>query len=255
MLLVSDVHGAWEPLAAVAATAAETGEPLLVLGDLVNLVDYRTMDGILSEVVGKPTVREVSRLRLRGDHATARERWQEASAGRKDQVQEQIATMVSDGYARAAAALAGCEAYVTYGNVDDPVALAEHMPDGVRFVDGDVVAIDGVRVGFAGGGIGLGAGAPGTVTEERMAAKLAGLGEIDVLCTHAAPAVRQLSYDVVAGAPKGSTAVLDFIAARRPVFHYFGDVHQPQALAWRVGATRCRNVGYFRATRRPVRHG
>ena len=30
--------------------AAAAGEPLLVLGDLVNLVDYRTMDGILADV-------------------------------------------------------------------------------------------------------------------------------------------------------------------------------------------------------------
>jgi hypothetical protein len=30
-------------------------------------------------------------------------------------------------------------------------------------------------------------------------------------------------------------------------------VHQPQASTWRIGRTRCRNVGYFRATGRPLR--
>jgi len=34
--------------------------------------------------------------------------------------------------------------------------------------------------------------------------------------------------------------------------HFFGDVHQPQASTWRIGSTRCRNVGYFRATERAL---
>ena len=51
-----------------------------------------------------------------------------------------------------------------------------------------------------------------------------------------------------------SQAILDYIRRHRPPFHYFGDVHQPQATTWRVGATVCRNVGYFRATGRVVFH-
>ena len=82
-----------------------------------------------------------------------------------------------------------------------------------------------------------------------------GLAGVDVLCTHAAPAVPQLSGDVVAGASKHSKAVLQFLVDHRPDHHYFGDVHQPQATTWRVGQTWCHNVGYFRATGRPLRHG
>ncbi|MCJ7726973.1 MAG: hypothetical protein MUP76_11385, partial [Acidimicrobiia bacterium] len=122
-------------------------------------------------------------------------------------------------------------------------------------VDGETVEIEGIVVGFAGGGIGPDFGAPGIVTEEAMAAKLEKIGDVDILCTHAAPAVRQLSSDVVAGASKQSDAVLQYLLERRPPHHYFGDVHQPQATDWRVGSTWCHNVGYFRATGRPVRHG
>ena len=57
MLLISDVHGAWEALRRVAAS----GGPLLVLGDLVNFVDYRTYEGILSEIYGRDLVGDVSR--------------------------------------------------------------------------------------------------------------------------------------------------------------------------------------------------
>ena len=51
---------------------------------------------------------------------------------------------------------------------------------------------------------------------------------------------------------RGSGPILDYLREHRPSFHFFGDVHQPQASTWRVGSTVCRNVGYFRATRRPV---
>jgi Icc-related predicted phosphoesterase len=53
---------------------------------------------------------------------------------------------------------------------------------------------------------------------------------------------------------KGSPAVLAYLELHQPAFHYFGDVHQPQATIWRHGQTICRNVGYFRATGRGVRH-
>jgi hypothetical protein len=59
---------------------------------------------------------------------------------------------------------------------------------------------------------------------------------------------------VVGGRLKESPAVLDYLLEHRPRWHYFGDIHQPQATTWRVGDTNCVNVGYFRATRRPVRH-
>ena len=98
-------------------------------------------------------------------------------------------------------------------------------------------------------------GVPGEVSHEAMAEKLEGLGPVDVLCTHVAPAIRQLSNDVIGGRPKQSQAVLDYLHRHRPSWHYFGDIHQPQATTWRVGETTCVNVGYSRATARPIRHG
>lgn len=249
MLLVSDVHGANEALARVAAT----GEPLLVLGDLLNLVDYRTMDGILAELFGKEMVADVARLRARGEHDEARRRWRRAAEGRSDDLRTGFLALVEASYRETRRALEGATAYVTYGNVDRPDLLAESLPAGVAFVDGEVVEIEGYRVGFAGGAI-VTTGGPGEVTEEEMEAKLARLGPVDLLCTHAAPAVPQLATDVVAGFAKHSQAVLDYILREQPPFHYFGDIHQPQATRWRVGSTRCRNVGYFRATGRAVRH-
>jgi len=250
MLLVSDVHGEYDALAEVAAS----GEPLLVLGDLLNFVDYRTMEGLLADVAGVDFVREVAALRTEGRFAAAAEVWRDFAVGREDEIRDRYDELIEGEYRKVVAALGGAECYVTYGNVDRPRMLRDALEPGpARFVDAEVVEIEGLRVGFAGGGI-RNLGVPGEVSEEGLAEKLRSLGEVDVLCTHVAPAVRQLSHDVIGGRPKQSQAVLDYLLEFRPPFHYFGDIHQPQAVLWRVGDTVCRNVGYFRATKRPVRH-
>ena len=117
-----------------------------------------------------------------------------------------------------------------------------------------MIEIEGLAVGFAGGGI-VSIGTAGEVTEDQMADKLDALGAVDVLCTHVPPAIDALSTDVVGGRTKGSEAILDYLERARPPFHYFGDIHQARAVTWRHGPTRCINVGYFRATERAVRHG
>lgn len=250
MLLVSDVHGAFDELAEVAST----GEALLVLGDMLNVIDYRTMEGMLTDVAGRDLAMELTELREGGDHDGARARWRSFVEGREGEIARRYHELTIEAYRRMAEALRGSHAYVTFGNVDRPDLLAEMLPDGVRFVDGEVVEIEGLRVGIVGGGV-PSLGVPGEVGDAEMATKLAGLGDVDVLCTHVAPTVRQLSHDVIGGRPKQSPAVLDYILGAQPPWHYFGDIHQPQATRWRVGRTLCRNVGYFRATRRPVRHG
>jgi Icc-related predicted phosphoesterase len=249
MLLVSDVHGAFDALARV----ARMGEPLLVLGDFLNFVDYRTMEGMLADVAGRDFVVRLTELRERGEHEAARGLWREFTSGREDEIRHRYDEKIVADYARAREALRGGESYVIYGNVDRPDILREMLPEGSRFADGEVVEIEGVRVGFAGGGI-ASIGVPGEIEEEAMASKLASLGSVEVLCTHVAPAVRPLSRDVVGGRLKESPAVLEYLLEHRPRWHYFGDIHQPQATTWRVGGTTCVNVGYFRATRRPVRH-
>jgi Icc-related predicted phosphoesterase len=250
MLLVSDIHGATAYLRAV----AQRGEPLLVLGDLINFIDYRTHEGIVTEVAGKEFVARMVALRTAERFDDARRAWREFSSGREEELRTRFDTLIEAAYVEICAALAGAEAYVTYGNVDRPDMLRRHLPPGARFVDGEVVEIEGVRVGFAGGGMPA-LGIPGEVDEAGMTAKLESLESIDVLCTHVPPALPSLSRDVIGGRQKGSVAVRDYVERTAPGFHYFGDVHQPQATRWQLGSTACVNVGYFRATGKAVRHG
>lgn len=249
MHIVSDVHGAH---AAMARLAPE-GATVLVLGDLVNLVDYRTNAGIVTDVVGKELVDRVVDLRTRNRFDEASALWREENAARYDEIRRAVGRAMKAEYRLVSESLEKYVSYVTFGNVDDPEMLAESLPSNSTFVDCAVVEIEGYSVGFAGGGVPA-IGSSGEVTAEAMAEKLDSLGPVDILCTHVPPAVGALATDVVGGRAKGSVPVLDYLREFRPAFHYFGDVHQPTASTWRVGGTRCVNVGYFRATGRGVEH-
>lgn len=250
MLVLSDVHGEFEAL----RTVARSGETLLILGDLINLLDYRTGEGIISEVLGGDFGRRVAERRGNSDYGGMRRLWTEQVLGRADEVRAEMADRVAEQYEECRRALEGARGYVTYGNVDRPEMLKRSLPIGLQFVDGDVIEIDGLTFGFVGGGIATPAGAAGEVTDDEMEAKLAELGRVDILCSHLSPEVAPLHRDVITGRlERSSGPILDYLLRRRPRLHFFGDVHQPQATRWRVGSTLCQNVGYFRATRRPVR--
>ena len=250
MLFISDIHGA----AASLRSVASLGEPLVVLGDLVNYIDYRSNEGIVADISGQHIVDEFVRIRAEDGNDAASAFWEREWHGRAKELQSRYDEAIEVAYQDVCAALQGSRAFVTYGNVDRPDMLASHLPPGTRFVDAEVVEIEGLRVGFAGGGL-ASIGTPGEVTEAEMEAKLDRLGPVDILATHVPPAVPALACDVIGGREKGSTAILDFLEREQPPFHYFGDIHQPRATTWRVGGTTCINVGYFRATGRPIHHG
>lgn len=247
--LVSDVHGA----AAALARVAPGDSPLLVLGDLINFIDYRNNEGIVSDVAGRGFVDEVVRLRSVGDFTSAGELWRAHSTGREEEFRGLYAAAIADAYLEICASLEGTEAYVTYGNVDNPDVLRAHLPPSARFVEAGVFEVDGVTVGMVGGGVPT-INSPGEISDDEMADRLNSMGAVDMLCTHVAPAIRPLACDVIGGREKGSPAVLDYINRHQPRFHYFGDIHQPQAVRWNIGATLSRNVGYFRATGRVFVH-
>jgi Icc-related predicted phosphoesterase len=249
LLLVSDVHGAFEALEEVAGR----GEILLILGDLINLLDYRTSEGIIADVLGQEFGVAVAGHRAAGDYAAMRQAWTEIVGERRDSVRAAIDRGVAAEYQRCRKALSAAVGFCTYGNVDNPDLLRESLPETMRFVDGDVVEIGGLRFGFVGGGISTPMAGAGEVTDDDMVRKLTAIGPVDVLCSHLPPAVDALCTDVITGRKERSSGpILDYLRAHQPLKHFYGDVHQPQATTWRVGKTKCQNVGYFRATRRPV---
>ncbi len=247
--LISDVHGAVDALRRV----APGDSPLLILGDLINFIDYRDNEGIVSDVAGREFVDEVVRLRSAGDFTSAGELWRSHSRGREEEYRTLYANAIAAAYTTICEPLEGVEAYVTYGNVDNPKVMQDHLPDSVTFIEAGTVKLDGQLFGIVGGGVPT-INSPGEIADDVMAKRLESIGPVDILCTHVAPAVEPLSADVIGGRAKGSPAVLEYIKRYQPAHHYFGDIHQPQAVTWSIGNTRCINVGYFRATGRVVIH-
>ena len=253
--VVSDVHGNVEAL----RRAGDGADALLVLGDLIDFVDYHDpAGGILGRVLGPEVSARFGRLRSSGRpgelvaYITAQwARLPDAAAVVEEAVREQYAALF---------AALPAPTWAIPGNVDVPALWPDDLRPGLCLPDGRVEDVGGLRVGFVGGAP-LPPGRtprrggpwfPHVVAAEEYAAAVHGLGPVDVLCSHVPPAVPELAYDVVARRPEASSpALLDIVRRDRPRVALFGHVHQPLAARVRVGRTECVNVGHFRRTAVP----
>lgn len=254
--VVSDVHGNAEAL----ARAGQRADVLIVLGDLIDFVDYHDHSaGILGQIFGPEQVGRFARLRAGapGDlRAFVASLWAQL-----DDPAQVIEHEVRQQYRRIFASLP-TPTFATPGNVDLPHLWPEFAGDGVTICDGTVAEIGGRRVGFVGGGllpagVRLPVGAPWRPylrTPDEYTAAVDALAEagVDVLASHIPPAVPQLCYDVVARHPeRGSTQLLQLIHRSQPQLSLFGHVHAPLARRVRLGRTECVNVGHFQRTQTP----
>jgi Icc-related predicted phosphoesterase len=255
--VVSDVHGNADAL----KRAGDGADALVVLGDLIDFVDYRDHDkGIMGALFGGEKVGEFARLRREGtrDETVAYSRTLWASL---DDPAAAVDEAIHAQYETLFAAMTA-PTYATPGNVDTPALWPEFAGEGIEILDGAVAEIGGLRFGFVGGAL-----LPdGVVPRPRKGAawrpylreradyerSVAALTDVDVLCTHAPPALPELTYDVVARRSElGSAALLELIRTQRPRWSVFGHVHQPLSARARVGLTECRNVGHFKETGQP----
>ena len=146
ILVISDVHFAIDALRRVVGI----GEPILILGDLVNLTDYRTGEGAIADVLGLEFARASATARAAGDYQGMRDLWSEKAAEGFEAVRAEIGEAINAQYREVATALEGGKGYVIHGNVDRPGILRDNLPPGFEYVHGKVIEIDGMRFGFAG---------------------------------------------------------------------------------------------------------
>lgn len=253
--VVSDVHGNVEDL----KRAGDGADALVVLGDLIDFVDYHEHEkGILGAVFGPEKVAHFAELRRnhRGSEVSAYVRSLWASLSRPAEVVEQA---VRDQYTALFGAMTA-PTYATAGNVDAPHLWPEFAGDGVHVLDGRSVCIGGLRFGFVGGALLPPGGTlrrnapwvPYLRSADEFDEVLDTLDPVDVLCSHVPPDVPDLLYDVTARRPEhGSAGLLRRISRDRPRWSLFGHVHQPLARRVRVGSTECVNVGHFQQTGQP----
>jgi Icc-related predicted phosphoesterase len=244
--VVSDVHGNSEGL----ARAGEGADALVCLGDLVLFLDYADHSrGIFPELFGETNADRIVELRNARRFEEARELGRRLWAGVDRDAA--IESAVRKQYAELFAAFP-TPTYATYGNVDVPGLWPEYAGEGTTVLDGERVEIGGRVFGFVGGGLPGPMRTPYEIDEETYAAKVAALGEVDVLCSHIPPDVPELCYDTVARRfERGSSALLDAIRETRPRYALFGHVHQPLARRMRLGDTECVNVGHFASSGTP----
>ena len=250
--VVSDLHGAIDDLKKTIPEDAT----LLLLGDLINFLDYFSMTGILTEVFSLEAVQEVARLRAEGDYEQARSVMRARTEGREEEVRIEIGERVREQYEAVFSGLPD-PTYLILGNVDSPPLAHKFALETPAVIEADrqTFIIEGERFGFVGGALPTPLHVAGEITEEELREKIDSLGEVDVLCTHIPPAVPELCFDTVAGKLElGSADILRYIEDVQPRRAYFGHVHQPLVSSMEIGRTRCVNVGYFRATRRPYLH-
>lgn len=258
--VVSDVHGNAADLPRAAAGA----EALVVLGDLLDFVDYDDpAQGILAEILGPEATVEFARLRSEGGPGALREYTRRLWADLDDPA-SLVDAAVRRRYEHMFAVLGAIEVpvYLIPGNVDVPALWPEFLAGHphLRVVDGDVVDIGDTRVGFVGGvplpaGFEPRAGVFRAYMREagEYAAAVRALGSVDVLCSHAPPAVAELAYDVVARTHElTSHTLVEHIREHRPRLALYGHVHAPLTARVRIGPTECVNVGHFRRRGTPA---
>jgi Icc-related predicted phosphoesterase len=251
--VVADVHGNTEALARI----AESADKLIILGDLLDYVDYHDPErGILAEVFGPDKVRRFTVLRSHGAFAELLAFNAELWGSLADPVGV-LSSMVQERYRRVLSVI-GDDTIVTLGNVDVADEWNRVAGDRIPYRDGEVLDIDGVRFAFVAGGVrrrGFTPPAPGAGirpwrpmmrSHDDYRRLVAALEPADVLCTHIPPDLPVLRYDVVPGRVEmAGPGLTEYLQRVRPRLSLFGHVHQPLAPRRRYLMTECINVGHF----------
>lgn len=248
---VSDVHGNFDALARVAGEA----EQLVVLGDLLDYVDYHDhSQGILGQVFGAERVRPFAQMRSSGDFLGLRDYNRTLWDSVSDPLS--VITEVIGARYQQIVSILPPNTLLTLGNVDVAAAWREVAGEKLPYLDGQVVVVAGRRFGFvAGGSSRPGFTLPRAVDQvwqplvksgDEYQASVRALGPVDVLCSHIPPKIASLRYDVVpARMEMYGPGLVEAINEHQPALAVFGHVHQPLARRLRVRRTECVNVGHF----------
>jgi Icc-related predicted phosphoesterase len=253
---VSDIHGNIAGLADVARRVQQ----LVVLGDLLDYVDYHDpAAGIVGRIFGAERVKPFIALRLAGNfqalHDYNKSLW--------DSTADPVGTLTEEVAARYREVLraVGPDALLTLGNVDVAAVWNEVAGGELPYLDAQTIEIAGRRMGFVAGGSArpgavlrppVGAWRPLIRSADDYATAVKAVGQVDILCSHIPPKLAQLRYDVLPGRLEMyGPGLLEAIDEHRPALAVYGHVHQPIARRTRRGRTECVNVGHFQRFPQP----
>jgi Icc-related predicted phosphoesterase len=245
MIFISDVHYQLDHLNSLPKNKG----PVVILGDLINWIDYRDGQGIAMDVFGKDNVKKLVNLRKEHRFDERKSLWNELYQSDPDKISKKMQDAILKQYEDVFGVLKNYEVWFIPGNVDDVNIMNTYTSNSIKNVDGLIMEYNNKKIGFAGGGVPTPINARGEIDEDTFSKTLSTLKEAEIICTHAPPLVDELVTDVITNKiEQGWLSLKDFIEKHQPQFSLFGDVHQPQASNWVIKATKCINVGYFRAT-------
>ncbi|PKQ28532.1 MAG: hypothetical protein CVT63_02325 [Candidatus Anoxymicrobium japonicum] len=249
--ILSDIHGEYDAL----VEQLKRDDIAVLLGDYLNLIDFRTQGGILAKVYSQEEVQKALDATAGDDRELARRRIRAVIGGSAEK-NKQIRDLAEESYEEFFSCLP-CKCFMLYGNTDGPDVMDQFAGGKNELVESGVVMIEGERFGMVSGAprgpwsVGL----PGEMKTERYDAHVTSLGPVDVLCTHYPPAVGRLTWDTVANRDEaGSEALLEYIKEHNPSRHYFGHVHNPKVSTLMFGGTRMINAGLFKEHKTALIH-
>lgn len=238
---VADVHGAEKKLEALINRKL----PLVLLGDNVNLVDFKTLSGIATRVLTKTDIAKILLNLGKGGPKKALDLANKLFFHQPEKIAKAKIEIAKD-YKKLAKVLPE-ESYVLHGNVDWPELLAEAM--GEMYVESGVVEVNGLKIGFVSGtgSYPFSMNLPGETTDEIYRERLFSIGAVDILCTHFPARLDGISWDVVAKRDEGGGQMItDYIEEFKPRLHLYGHIHNPKVAETTIGSTKLKNVGGFR---------
>ena len=183
MIFISDIHHGLDSL----STLPKDKGPLVILGDLINWIDYRNGEGIAKDVFGEENVNELIKLRKKHDFSKRKKMWEQLFSEDRELKQQKIQDSIYKQYEDVFKLLKNFEVFLIPGNVDSFEILEETKTKNVTNIDGKVLDYKNIKLGFAGGGVPTPINARGEISEEEFKTKLEKLGNVDIICTHAPP--------------------------------------------------------------------
>ncbi len=175
MLFISDVHHGLDSLKLL----PKSKEPLVILGDLINWIDYRNGDGIAKDVFGGENLNKLIQLRKDHNFDERKNLWQELFAKDPKRKQQEIEDAIERQYKEVFEVLKDYEVWMIPGNVDSLKIFESVKTNNVRNVDGQVLEYKNHKIGFAGGGVPTPIKARGEISEQDFEDKLNKLVDVD----------------------------------------------------------------------------
>ena len=138
MIFVSDVHYQLDYLNSLPQNMG----PVVILGDLINWIDYRDGQGIAMDVFGYDNVIKLINLRKEHKFDQRKTLWRELYKTDPDKIAKKMEIAINKQYEDVFHVLKKYEVWFIPGNVDDVDIMNTYSSSSIKNVDGLIIEYD-----------------------------------------------------------------------------------------------------------------